>query len=151
MIFEINNEDLHKIRDVFNMFDEDGSGSITLNEIRDIYNALGHSFTESELLEMMDDVDLNMDGYVTFHEFLGLYKNHIHFKIQEKKLMEAFMICDCNGDKFVTFSELKRIMQEVGENLKDSQIKAMLKEVDMDLDNKIDFKEFIMLMKNKVN
>ncbi|MCP4764334.1 MAG: EF-hand domain-containing protein [archaeon] len=130
------------------MFDKDGNGSITINEILDIYGALGHVIPKNELSEMMSDSDTNEDGFITFHEFLGLYKNHIHFKLQEKKLIEAFMICDCDGDKYVSFNELKRIMKEVGENLKDSQIKAMLKEVDMDHDNKIDFREFINLMKN---
>ena len=149
MLFEIKDEELHEIRDVFNTFDEDGSGSITLNEIKDIYGALGHPMSDNEFLEMMNHADLNKDGYITFHEFLGLYKNEIHFKVQEKKLMEAFLICDCNGDKFVTFDELKRIMKEVGEDLKDAQLKAMLKEVDIDHDDKIDFKEFINLLKNK--
>jgi len=149
MFFEINDDDLHKIRDVFNMFDEDGSGSITLNEFRDIYDALGHFISENELLEMMNDADTNEDGFITFHEFLRLFKNHIHFKIQEKKLMEAFMICDCNGDKYVTLNELKRIMHEVGEYLNDNQIRAMLKDADMDNDNKIDFKEFVNFMKHK--
>lgn len=148
MLFDIKDEDIHKIREEFALFDVDESGSITTNELRNIYNALGHDFTEKELEEMMNDIDLNQDGYITFHEFLSLYKKHAHFKVQEEKLIEAFKICDCDGNKFVTFDELKRIMKEVGENLSDRQIISMLKEVDFDDDNKINFEEFIQLMKN---
>ncbi|MFX1393133.1 MAG: EF-hand domain-containing protein [Promethearchaeota archaeon] len=148
MLFEIENEELHKIREQFAFFDEDRSGSITINELGNIYKALGHNFTEKELLEMMNDSDLNQDGYITFHEFLSMYKKHVYIKIQEEKLMEAFRICDSDGSKYVTIDELKRIMREVGENLKDKQIRSMLKEVDMDRDDKINFEEFIKLMKS---
>ena len=52
-MFEIGDEELHKIREQFALFDEDRSGSITINELGNIYKALGHHFTEKELLEMM--------------------------------------------------------------------------------------------------
>ena len=149
MLFEIKDEDLHEIRETFAMFDADGSGSITINEIKNIYNALGHEFTEKEIKNMMNDIDINQDGYITFHEFLSLYKIYVHFRFQEEKLIEAFKICDCDGNIFVSFDELKRIMKEVGENLKDRQIRNMLKEVDMDGDDRINFEEFIQLMKNQ--
>ena len=148
MLFEIGDEELHKIREQFALFDEDKSGTITINELGNIYKALGHQFTENELLEMMSDKDLNQDGYITFHEFLSLYKKYIHFKVQEEKLIEAFKICDCDGNQYVTLDELRRIMKEVGESLNETQIRAMLKEVDMDGDDKINFQEFIKLMKS---
>ena len=97
----------------------------------------------------MSDTDLNKDGQFTFHEFLGLYKKHVVFKIHEEKLIEAFKICDCDGDKYVSLDELKRIMMEVGENLSNKQLTSLLKEGDLDGDKKIDFKEFIQLMKNQ--
>ena len=90
MLFEIGDEELHKIREQFALFDEDKSGTITINELGNIYEALGHQFTENELLEMMSDKDLNQDGYITFHEFLSLYKKYIHFKVQEEKLICYF-------------------------------------------------------------
>ena len=148
MLFEIDNEELHRIRETFKIFDEDGSGSITINELGDIYQSLGHKFSEEELREMIRDTDLNKDNQITFHEFLGLYKKHVVFKLHEEKLIEAFKICDCNGDKYVTLDELKRIMMEVGENLSNKQLTSLLKEVDQDGDNKINFKEFIQLMKH---
>lgn len=142
-------EELHKIREAFNMFDRNGNLTIEITELGDIYRTLGRDFTDEELREMVNNVDLNKDGYITFHEFINMYKKAVHFKIQEEKLMEAFKICDYDGNNYVTFDELKSIMMEVGENLTDNQLKIMVKEVDKDGDNRIDFKEFIKLMKNQ--
>ena len=62
MLFEIEDEEIHRIREIFALFDEDGSGSITINELGNIYRALGHDFSEIELSEMMRDTDLNKDN-----------------------------------------------------------------------------------------
>ena len=149
MLFEIEDEELHKIRDIFKKFDKDGSLSLEINELGNIYRILGYHFTESELMEMVKDIDSNQDGYITFHEFLSSYKERVIFKAHEDKLREAFNLCDCDGDQYITLEELRRIMREVGENLEDKQLISMLKEVDKDNDNRLNFEEFIQLMKNQ--
>ena len=146
-MFGIKDDDLHKIRQTFAMFDEDDSSTITINEIGNIYKALGHNLSKKQLSEMIERNDLNKDGHITFHEFLSMYKRDIHFKTQEEKLMEAFKMCDCDGNKYITLNELKRIMKEVGENLNDRELILMVKEVDKDGDDRINFEEFIELMK----
>ena len=149
MLFELKDEELHRIRDIFKKFDKDGSSFLEINELRNLYHTLGYHFTHSEILEMMKDMDSNKDGYITFREFLGSFKEKVVFKAHEDKLREAFNLCDCNEDQYISFDELKRIMREVGENLEDKHLISMLKEIDRDNDNRINFEEFIQLMKNK--
>ena len=63
MLFDIKDDEIHRIRDIFATFDEDGSGSITINELGDVYNALGHDFSENELLEMMKTITGEITSY----------------------------------------------------------------------------------------
>ncbi len=149
MFIEIEDEELHEIRAAFAKCDEDGSGAITKDELGSILQSLGQYFSEKALIELMNNSDLNNDGYITFHEFLSLYKKQVLFKVQEEKLRKAFNICDYDGNGFVTLEELKHIINEVGENLNEEQIITMIKEVDMDGDDRINFEEFIQLMKNQ--
>ena len=149
MFIEIKDEELNEIRTVFAKCDVDGSGAITKDELGRILQSLGQNFSAKEFIEMMKTIDLNEDGFVTFHEFLSLYKKHVLFKVQEEKLREAFNICDYDGNEFVTLDELKRVIGVVGENLSEEQIITMIKEVDMDDDGKINFEEFIQLIKNQ--
>ncbi len=149
MFIEIKDEELHEIRTLFAKCDEDGSGAITKDELGSIFKALGQNFSDKERIEMMKNIDLNEDGFVTFNEFLSLYKKHVLFKVQEEKLREAFKICDYDGNEFVTLDELKRVVNMVGENLNEEQIIKMIKKVDIDGDGKINFEEFIQLMKNQ--
>lgn len=48
---------------------------------------------------------------------------------------------DMNKDKFIDFEELKRMMEKVGSPQTHLALKAMIREVDEDGDNRISFRE----------
>ena len=55
-----------EIRDAFKIFDKDGNGLISANELRQIMANLGEKLTDEELDEMMREADLNGDGQIDF-------------------------------------------------------------------------------------
>ena len=59
---------------------------------------------------------------------------------------EAFAVFDVDKDGYITRSELRQVMNRLGENLTDKQLDAMIKEADKDGDGKINAKEFKALM-----
>ena len=54
-------------REAFGLFDRDNSGSITVNELRAVLRSLGKNPTESELKEMIREVD--EDGKTFFYHY----------------------------------------------------------------------------------
>lgn len=58
----------------FNLFDVDGSGGITMDNLRHVANQLGETMTDKELEEMIKEADLNNDGVVDAAEFLRIMK-----------------------------------------------------------------------------
>ncbi|WCJ30546.1 Calcium-binding EF-hand family protein [Euphorbia peplus] len=67
---------------------------------------------------------------------------------KQELLEEAFKIFDENGNGFIEASELKRVLQclglDKGWDLND--IEKMMKVVDLNLDGKVDFHEFELMM-----
>ena len=59
---------------------------------------------------------------------------------------EEFAVFDVDKDGYITKSELRQVMNRLGENLTDKQLDAMIKEADKDGDGKINAKEFKALM-----
>ena len=59
---------------------------------------------------------------------------------------EAFAVFDVDKDGYITKSELRQVMNRLGENLTDKQLDAMIKEADKDGDGKINAKEIKALM-----
>ena len=52
----------------FRVFDKDGNGFITIDELEMTMLSLGETLTPLELQEMMDEVDNDRDGKVSFRK-----------------------------------------------------------------------------------
>lgn len=53
------------------MFDEDGNGTITLNELKSIFENNGTKKEEQLWVQIMKEVDTNNDGLINFGEFVN--------------------------------------------------------------------------------
>lgn len=51
----------------------------------------------------------------------------------------------------ISHSELKSVMRRFGQNLSDSEVRDMIRSVDIDRNNEIDFTEFLHLMKSRIS
>lgn len=63
------------------------------------------------------------------------------------ELESTFKIFDENGDHFITASELKNVMKRLGQCLSDDEVDLMILEADSDGDKKVNYKEFVQLMR----
>ena len=62
-----------KLRAAFNMFDKDGSGVISSDEIKEVLGFGGN--LDSEAIDLiMKQVDDNGDGQISFEEFVSMMK-----------------------------------------------------------------------------
>jgi len=61
-----------ELRDAFAVFDTDNSGAIDRKELKRLMKKLGQNLSEAELDAMMDEVDINGDGEISFEEFKEL-------------------------------------------------------------------------------
>ena len=59
----------------FKIFDKDGNGQISANEIVDVMNRLGQSITVEEAMEIIKEADRDGDGYINYEEFVRLIVN----------------------------------------------------------------------------
>lgn len=78
--------ELEGMRQVFDQFDEDKSGSIDAEELYKVMKFLGHEMSESQVMELLSQVDVDNNGTVEFDEFkqmLLLYKEAARFKLTE--------------------------------------------------------------------
>mmetsp|Transcript_404 Transcript_404/g.933 ORF Transcript_404/g.933 Transcript_404/m.933 type:complete len:151 (-) Transcript_404:282-734(-) len=64
-------------------------------------------------------------------------------------LKEAFSMFDIDGDGTITLTELKEVMKSLGQNPTEKELLQMIRSVDDNGDNEIDFEEFLILMSSK--
>lgn len=131
------------------MFDRNGDGKITKKELSDSLGNLGIYIPDNELIQMIEKIDVNGDGFVDIEEFGELYGTIMGEKDEEEDMREAFNVFDQNGDGFITVEELKSVLQSLGlkqgRTLEDC--KRMIMKVDVDGDGMVNYKEFKQMMK----
>lgn len=86
-------------------------------------------------------------GTVEFPEFAIWMSIKMSTDVQNEELENTFKIFDENGDHFITAAELKNVMKRLGQVLSDEEVDLMITEADADGDKKVNFKEFVQLMK----
>ena len=62
-----------EIRQAFKVFDKDGNGFITLDELAQVMANLGEKLTSGELKAMMLEADTNQDGKIDYGEFVKVH------------------------------------------------------------------------------
>jgi Ca2+-binding EF-hand superfamily protein len=135
-------EQVEKLWEAFKVFDEDGSGNISVEELGQVMRSLGQSPNETELRDMIKEVDVDFSGAIDFEEFKALMVSSQGDRTSRLKL--AFSVFDENQSGEITADEMRAVMSKFG--LTDEELDEMVKEVDHDGDGSIDFEEFCKLM-----
>ncbi|ESO89750.1 hypothetical protein LOTGIDRAFT_192654 [Lottia gigantea] len=145
---------IRELKEAFRLFDKDGDGSITTEELGTVMRNLGQFPSIDELKQMIQEIDIDGDGLFSFEEFAqvmanmgGLNENSE--EDEEEELRQAFRVFDKSGCGYITPSDLRCVLQCMGEDLTEEEIDEMIAEVDIDGDGRIDFEEFITCMKEQ--
>lgn len=119
MADQLTDEQVAEIREAFSLFDKDGDGTITTQELGTVVWSLGLNPTEAELRGMVGEIDRDGSSTVDFPEFLGMMAKQMQGRDSEEEVREAFRTFDKDGNGFVGAAELRQVMTRLGEKLSD--------------------------------
>ncbi|KAE8677037.1 Calmodulin [Hibiscus syriacus] len=144
---EIMSEQLvSEFREAFCLFDKDGDGCITMEELAIAIKSLDQNPTEEELQNMIDEVDTNGNGTIELGEFLNLMERKMKETEADDELREAFRVFDKDQDGYISPHELRLVMINIGEKLTDEELEQMIREADLDGDGQVNYEEFVRMM-----
>ena len=108
-----------------------------------------HGFYPSvdELNCMIGNVDKNCNGTIDYEEFIEMMVKR-EDEEETDDIAQAFKVFDRDGDGFISADEIRETMKDLGEDLTEAEVKAMVADVDINEDGLIGFTEFSRLMTN---
>lgn len=142
-------EKIEEFKEAFEIFDKEHQGYITMKELGNMMKQLGQVPSETEIQDMINEVDVDGNGNIDFKEFLGLMARKMRDTDTEEELIEAFKVFDRDGNGLISSAELKHVMCSLGEKISDEEVDEMVKEADIDGDGFINYEEFVRMIINK--
>lgn len=122
-------EQKQEIREAFDLFDTDGSGTIDAKELKVAMRALGFEPKKEEIKKMISDIDKDGSGVIDFSEFLEMMTSKMSERDSREEILKAFRLFDDDETGKISFRNLKRVAKELGENMTDEELQEMIDEV----------------------
>ncbi|CAA0831077.1 calcium-dependent protein kinase 29 [Striga hermonthica] len=141
----LSEEEIKGLKQMFDNIDTDGSGTITYEELRAGLSKLGSKLSEAEIQQLMEAADVDKNGTIDYIEFITATM-HRHRLDKEENLYKAFQHFDKDNSGHITRDELRQAMTQYGMG-DEATIDEVLDDVDTDKDGKINYDEFVAMMK----
>merc|ERR1712072_1413319 len=144
---ELTEEQKQEIKEAFDLFDTDGSGNIDQKELKVAMRALGFEPKREEIKKMIADVDKDGSGVIEYPEFMDMMTQKMAGRDPREEMMKAFRLFDDDDTGRITFTNLRRVAKELGENMTDEELQEMVDEADRDGGGEINEDEFMRIMR----
>lgn len=122
---------------------------ITNKELGIVMQSISLNPTENELNEMINEAETTNDKSIDFPEFLAfLSRKTIVDDKNDSELKRAFELF-CNEENYIDARSMTKLLKELGEPVDEKEIEKLIREADLDGDNKISQEEFKDMIHSK--
>lgn len=152
---ELTEKERSEFREIFNLVDSDGSGKITPQELRKLFDMLHLRPTEEELDEMFSEGNRSRDGTssgIDFEQFVSVMSKRVQSDYTPEQLRSAFKIFETDDlpPNYVSTEVLEHALVTYGsEKLSRDEAARLLAAVDPEGTGKINYHDFVALVSGK--
>merc|ERR1711936_240609 len=138
-----------ELREAFKLFDIDGDGVITADELKGLITQIGGTMSEGDAKAMIHAADKDGNMKIDFSEFAKLWE--ALRGSGEESIREEFSKLDTDKSGFITKDEMMAVISKAGfVGDKMGEAEKCIAELDVDKDGKVSYPEFILVMKYKM-
>ncbi|KAJ2748957.1 Calcium-binding component of the spindle pole body (SPB) half-bridge [Coemansia nantahalensis] len=143
---KISDDKIDEIKEAFGLFDTNKDGFIDYFELKVAMRALGFDQKKDEVLRVLQQCGTDDGSKIGIDGFVKVMSAMIAARDPVEEYKKAFKLIDEGGSGMITAPNLRRIARELGENISEDEIQAMIDEFDLNNDGAIDENEFIKIM-----
>lgn len=165
-------DELKEIREAFDLFDTDASGTIDVKELRQAVEALG--FKGSSSYALLSQIDTDQSGVIEFPEFVGLVERKLVWIIKffycsplfelttnfssfffqadsdtRSNARQVFAMFDLEGKGYIDSADLTAIADDIGQVLSQNDALDIIKRTNTKGDGRVTFEEFYSVYSRK--
>jgi len=141
---------LTEFRASFEECDKGKTGFISVDDLESVVRTLGLSLGPEAIRQMIDKFDLKRSGEIDFDEFVEMMAVTTRGAAasEEEEIRQIFRVFDRNKTGFIDVDELRMVMKDLGENVSEEDLDAMMKEADVAGNGVISYDEFLLMFQS---
>ena len=145
--------EIYEIKELFDQFDTDGSGTISVQELRSALSGIGLNDNQT-INQIWSEVDRDKNGQIDLDEFITMLvgpNQDTESREDIRKVYQLFLGDDANRvNSKLQLQHLRRIAKELNEHMTDEELLELISRADNDRDGAVDFEEFYAIMTRKI-
>jgi len=148
---QLTDKEIKDLKDLFMAMDDNNDGTLSVAELKEGLAKAGVN-VPFDLSAMMDRLDTDGSGVIDYSEFMAATLDKRKF-VAEDVCWRAFKTFDQDGSGHIDKEELMKLLgvEEISDTMQvkytSQEVDAIMKEVDLNGDGKIDFDEFLTMMR----
>jgi Ca2+-binding EF-hand superfamily protein len=139
-------DEITEIKEAFDLFDSDGSGTIDPSELMNAMRSIGFESKSQTIYRMLSDADRDKSGALDFGEFLDMMSARNSDKEGSYDVEQIFNLFDEDRNGYITVENLRRVIRELGETMTEEEISEIIASADSDNDGRITLEDFTHIM-----
>jgi Ca2+-binding EF-hand superfamily protein len=124
--FVLSDAETKELREGFNMFDKNGSGSIDSMEVRVALRVLGFDAPDEEVQDLLQKFNPGGASEISFDEFTQIIVHKLSYPQPEPQLLRAFHFLDKDGDGWISLQDLTQDAEELDEVLDVDELREIV-------------------------
>jgi len=137
---------VQEFKEAFNLMDQDRDGTVSMDDLKEVYASLGKAPKDAELKSMLEEAQ----GPVNFTMLLTLFGDRLNGTDEENVILNAFKNFDHEGTGNINQKGLREILTAEGrpeDRLTDMEFSQMLDGAPLDPKGNLDYAVFTRQIK----
>jgi calmodulin len=137
---------IKEFKEAFSIFDKNGDGGISIDELQIFLETLGQQPTEKEVAEMMREVDKDGNNEIDFDEFLQMMVKMVNIEDKEEDVTKMFACLDPQKKGYIEIAEFMKVFTTFGDALPMKDVKELVNLVDKTPEGHLQFNSLVKLL-----
>ncbi len=134
------------LKETFELFDKNADGEITPDELTKFFENTGDKINKGEIQDMINEVDIEGNGSITFEGFKALMDRKFRDEDIEEEIIEAFKKFDTDNNGLIGPEDVFNLLQAFGKEISINEAEEMVKNADLDNDGFVNYQEFVKML-----
>jgi len=136
---------VQEFKEAFGLMDQDRDGTISVDDLKEVYNSLGKAPKDAELKAMVEEAS----GPINFTMLLTLFADRLNGTDDESVILNAFKLFDSSASGHIDKKTLREMLVNEGkpdERLTEAEFNQVLEGAPLDKGN-LDYTQFTKIIK----